>query len=142
MPLFTQKLSDLEDIGPVIELILAPSLRLLRTTAVSPSSMQQVKVVAMIDTGASGSLIKQGIAELLGIYPIGNTYLNTPSSTNVHCSQFHVQMVFPNDVIIQSMVVTEAPLQNQHIQCLIGRDVLQHGLFIYNGSDNSFTLSF
>jgi len=30
----------------------------------------------------------------------------------------------------------------QPIQCLIGRDVLQQGVFIYTGHDNAFTLSF
>lgn len=76
------------------------------------------------------------------ISPIGTVLINTPSSTNLTCFQFDVQIVFPNNVNIASIVVTEAPLQGQHIQCLIGRDVLQHGVLIYTGYDNSFTLSF
>ncbi len=96
----------------------------------------------MIDTGASGTVISQGLADKLGISPIGTALINTPSSTNVTCFQFDVQIVFPNNVNIASIVVTEAPLQGQHIQCLIGRDVLQHGVLIYTGYDNSFTLSF
>jgi hypothetical protein len=30
----------------------------------------------------------------------------------------------------------------QNIQCLIGRDILQHGVLIYIGYSNQFTLSF
>jgi len=37
--------------------------------------------------------------------------------------------------------VVEAPLESQHISCLIGRDVLARGVFIYLGSGNAFTLS-
>ncbi len=87
-------------------------------------------------------LLVKGLADKLGISPIGTALINMPSSTNVTCFQFDVQIVFPNNVNIASIVVTEAPLQGQHIQCLIGRDVLQHGVLIYTGYDNSFTLSF
>jgi len=73
----------------------------------------------MIDTGASGTVISQGLADKLGISPIGTALINTPSSTNVTCFQFDVQIVFPNNVNIASIVVTEAPLQGQHIQCLL-----------------------
>jgi len=88
------------------------------------------------------SFTHKGLASTLGINPVGTTLINTPSSTNVTCLQFDVQLVFPNNVTISSIVATEAPLQGQHIQCLIGRDVLQNGVLIYTGYDNSFTLSF
>jgi len=97
----------------------------------------------MIDTGATGTVVKEGIPAQLGINPIGTTLINTPSSMGVSCNQFDVQIIFPyNNINIPSIVITEAPLQGQHIQCLIGRDILQHGVLIYNGYDNSFTLSF
>jgi predicted aspartyl protease len=81
----------------------------------------------MIDTGATGSVISKGLASTIGINPVGTTLINTPSSTNVTCMQYDVQLVFPNNVNIGSIIVTEAPLQGQHIQYLIGRDILQHG---------------
>jgi predicted aspartyl protease len=101
-----------------------------------------IKLAAMIDTGATGTVISQGFAAMLGISPIGTTSINTPSSTNVSCYQFDMQLIFPNNINIASIVVTEAPLQGQHIQCLIGRDILQHSVLIYTGYDHSFTLSF
>lgn len=86
MPSFTQRISNLQQVGPVIEVILTPSIAFLQAMKISPSATKAIKVLAMIDT--------------------------------------------------------EAPLKGQHIQCLVGRDVLQHGVFIYTGYDNSFTLSF
>ena len=142
MPSFTQRISNLQQVGPVIEVILTPSVAFLQAMKVSPSATKAIKVLAMIDTGATGTVISQGLAIQLGINPVGTTLINTPSSTNITCHQFDIQMIFPNNVNIASIVVTEAPLKGQHIQCLVGRDVLQHGVFIYTGYDNSFTLSF
>ena len=96
----------------------------------------------MIDTGASITVIKQGVADSLEINPVGATLISTPTSANVSCNQFDVQIAFPNNVTVPSIIVTEAPLQGQNIQCLIGRDILQNGVFIYNGHDNSFTITF
>ena len=41
-----------------------------------------------------------------------------------------------------SFIAIEAPLGGQHIECLIGRDVLKHGVLTYIGYINQFTLSF
>lgn len=142
MPSFTQRISNLRQFGPVIEILLTPSTPFIQTVNIAPSDVKTIKILAMIDTGASGTVISHGLADKLGINPVGTTLINTPSSTNVTCHQFDVQIIFPNNVNMASIVVTEAPLQGQHIQCLIGRDVLQHGVLIYTGYDNSFTLSF
>jgi predicted aspartyl protease len=142
MPSFTQRIQNLQQVGPVVEIVITPSVPFLQTLKIQPANTKTIKVLAMIDTGATGTVNSSGIASHLGINPVGTIYINTPSSTNVLCNQFDIQIVFPNNVNITSIVVTEAQLQGQHIQCLIGRDVLQHGVLIYTGYDNSFTLSF
>ncbi len=95
----------------------------------------------MIDTGATSSVIQVGLAAQLGLNPVGVTYINTPSSTNVACHEYLVRLVFPNNVLVEATVL-EAPLQGQHIQCLIGRDILAHGVLVYIGYGNLFSLSF
>lgn len=95
----------------------------------------------MIDTGASGSVIQQGLPGKLGIQPVGVSYINTPSSTNVRCLEYLVRLVFPNNVVVETTII-KAPLQGQSIQCLIGRDVLAHGVLVYIGYGNLFSLSF
>jgi len=52
-----------------------------------------------------------------------------------------VRLLFPNRVVVETTAIA-APLQGQHIQCLIGRDVLKHGVFVYIGYTDTFTLSF
>lgn len=82
--------------------------------------------IAMIDTGASGTVLREDLPQQLGLNPIGATAINTPSSTNVICPVYLVRIVFPNDVVVETKAIA-APLQEQPIQCLIGRDVLQQG---------------
>ncbi len=142
MPSFTQRIPNLQQVGPVIEVVLTPSVPYLQTNNISTATTNSVRVLAMIDTGATGTVIRQGLANKLNINPVGTMLMHTPSSNNVLCYQFDVQLVFPNNVNVPSIIVSEAPLQGQHIQCLIGRDLLQHSVLIYTGYDNSFTLSF
>ena len=95
----------------------------------------------MIDTGASGTVIQQGIAKQLGLNPIGVVAINTPSSENVSCYEYAVRLVLPNNVVAEATAI-EAPLKDQQIQCLIGRDLLGHGVLVYIGYANVFSLSF
>jgi predicted aspartyl protease len=98
-------------------------------------------VKSMIDTGATGSVIQPAAVQALGLQPVGVVTINTPSSQNVPCFQYLVRLIFPNNVVVESLAI-EAPLIGQQIQCLIGRDVLSHGVLVYTGYINQFTLSF
>lgn len=94
----------------------------------------------MFDTGASSSALKLGIPARLGLNPIGKRKLQTASSTNLECSEFAVRFTLPNDISVD-VVAVEAPLEDQAIEALIGRDVLAEGVFIYVGYVGSFTFS-
>lgn len=63
------------------------------------------------------------------------------SASNVLCPKYLVQLVFPNNVLYEGTVI-EVPLQGQSVQCLIGRYVLSHAVFVYIGYQNLFSLSF
>jgi hypothetical protein len=100
-------------------------------------------VSALIDTGASASAVKTGVAAGLGLKPVGSARVHTPSSKSVICLQFMLQLVFPNGHH-QDCLVIEAPLHSgqESTQFLIGRDVLRHAVFIYSGAIDSLSLSF
>jgi predicted aspartyl protease len=141
MPSFTQRLPNLKETGPIVEIILSPSITFIKSLNLK-GKIPAIKLNSLIDTGATGTVIQQGISSQLKINPIGTTYITTPSSRNVRCLQYDVQLIFPNSVIVPTLIVTEAPLQGQHIQCLIGRALLSNAVLIYTGYDNSYTLSF
>lgn len=142
MPSFTSQVPNLRAVGPVVELRLALGLaaeEAFRRSGAAPPT--PVAVVGMVDTGASGTVIQQGLPAQLQLNPVGFTTITTPSSTHMRCYRFVVRLLFPNNVVFETTAI-EAPLQGQHIQCLVGRDVLSQGVLIYIGYSNLFSLSF
>lgn len=140
MPSLTTQIPNLQFAGPLLQIKVDIPQALKDTKAISPEP-QPLEIQAMIDTGATGTVIKAELIETLGLNPVGVVSINTPSSTGVKCNQYFVKLLLPNNVQIEAAVIA-APLKDQHIQCLIGRDVLRHGVFIYIGYINQFTLSF
>lgn len=134
------------EVGPIVEVFIAPSRALVDAMRASDPNMPEpepFRATAMVDTGASGTVVNPQIIEALNLNPIGTIPIHTPSTTApLVCEQFHVDVIFPNDVTFSDAVVICAPLGMQNIQCLIGRDILQTGLLTYIGFLNQFTLSF
>ena len=142
MPSFTTQVPNLQGVGPIIEVQLAVGLineEILKKN--DQSIPTPVLISAMIDTGATGTVVQEDIIQQLGLNPTGVTLINTPSSTNVECYEYLVRLLFPNNVVVETTIIG-VPLKGQHIQCLIGRDVLRHGVLIYVGYTDTFTLSF
>ena len=144
MPSFTAQIPNMVANGPIVEIQLWVSRSLQEILKKKRQPIPEpVKVTAMIDTGASGTVVNPNVIQALGIQPVGVTAIKTPSTTApVLCHQYELAVLFPNNVIVDSCIAVEAPLQGQHIQCLIGRDILAHGVLIYTGYTNTFTLSF
>jgi len=128
--------------GPIVEVQLAVGaiLENLLKTQKQPVPAP-ITSLAMIDTGASATVVRDTLPPSLGLNPVSVVPINTPSSTHVLCPVYLLRLVLPNNVVVETTAIA-APLQNQHIQCLIGRDVLQHGVLVYIGYANTFSLSF
>ena len=142
MPSFTSTVPNLRGFGPLVKVRLTVGMSAeaafrSRSILLPPP----LEIDAMIDTGATGTVIREGLAGQLGLKPVGVANISTPSSVNVQCYEYLVRLLFPNNVQIETKAI-EAPLQGQHIQCLIGRDVLAHGVLVYIGYANLFSLSF
>ncbi len=142
MPSFTTQVANLQEVGPVVEVRLAVGSIIEDVLRQGGQSIPApIQTPAMIDTGATRTVVREDIVKQLNLNPVGLVRINTPSSTNVQCYEYLMRLLFPDNVVVQAVVIA-APLQGQHIQCLIGRDVLHHGVFIYIGYINTFTLSF
>ncbi len=142
MPTFNAESPNLLGDGPLIEVTfgLVPAAIKVLQDAGEPIP-SPVKATAMIDTGASGTAVKAGLLAPLGLHPVGVVPVNTPTGSGVPCATYAVQLVLPNG-FVDVTVIEAGPLGGQNIQALIGRDVLQHGIFIYQGPSQQFTLSF
>ena len=117
-----------------------PAAHLLRQE--SKPVPNPVEIPALIDTGASGTAVKPEVIRQLQLTPRGVTNIATPSSAAHPCNVYDVSLTFANGVVVPVITVIEVPLEGQVIQGLIGRDVLAHGILIYSGYTNTFSLSF
>jgi hypothetical protein len=143
MPQFQAESADLETEGPRVTVTfgLTRAATQLLTSAGQPVP-PPVAATAMLDTGASGTAVRTGLLGPLGLNPVGLQDVLTPTTgaTPVKYVTYAVLMAMPNGSI--NLTVVETELAGQGIDALIGRDVLKHGLFIYQGHSSQFTLSF
>ena len=138
---FTTGVPNLVNTGPVFDLLVAVPASVADLQSKSgESSPDPIQIRALIDTGATATVLREGLAVRLGLHPVGVTAVHTASATNVMCAQFSVLLAFPNNVSGE-VIATEMPLENQPIDCLVGRDVLAIGVFVYIGYMNQFSFS-
>jgi len=148
MPIYSAQVTDLENIGPIVDIQILPTAAAAAAIVKSGGTPPlPQKVSALIDTGASGSVIQESIAADLGLTPIGQQRINTPSCQDHPCYTYAVMLLLPKPVagiefsIRFETTIIAAPLAGQNIQCLLGRDFLKHVLMIYNGPQDSFCFS-
>jgi predicted aspartyl protease len=143
MSSFTTQVANLQASGPVVQ-----GLRVAVGSAAEEALKKAgqhvpdpAELTVLIDTGATGTVIRPGVAGQLGLKPVGVVKIDTPSSNDVPCEQYALRPICPNNVTAECTAI-EAPLVGQDIQVLIGRDVLAHGVLVYIGYANLFSLSF
>jgi len=142
MPSYVVQNPNLQRTGPVVNLDvgIGATAEALRKTA-NVALPAPIPVEAMIDTGASVSVIQSGLPLQLGLTPIGVATISTASSAKFRCPQYAMRLLFANQVVFEATLVA-APLQGHRVQLLIGRDLLTQGVFVYMGCGNTFSLSF
>jgi predicted aspartyl protease len=100
-----------------------------------------VEVTALIDTGATVTLITSVLAEQLALTATGSGKISTVTQESVECPLYRVRLLF-SEATVHDLTVYAAPWQRELYQCIIGRDVLKHGVLVYNGLTNTFSLNF
>jgi hypothetical protein len=146
VPSFTHQAANLNQVGPVTQVLIGPSPALVQVlTAQGLPIPQAVPATALVDTGASGTSIVPSIVQALGLQPVGTGLLSTPSTHQPQSAALYdVSLVFLADTRVQapSVRAMEVQLGGQAIQCLIGRDLLSQGVLVYVGYAGMWTLSF
>jgi hypothetical protein len=136
--------------GPIIDVTIGVShpreLQLRQFQEVVPVPL---KLRALIDTGASCSLVTQNVVRWLHLPVRGVTPLRTPSTgeTPHEASVYEVSLAISlSDDQFRRYGVVPVIAHNSVIQpgveALLGRDILQHALFTYNGAGKTFLLGF
>jgi hypothetical protein len=134
--------------GPLTDLYVALSTP--RIDALKKANLAYpppVQITGLIDTGASCSAIDPTAVSSLGLTPSGKAQVlsSTTGTTPQTCDVFDVCLAFVNPevkVIGVTISVFEASFANRRFNMLIGRDVLDSCLFIYDAKHKTFSLAF
>ena len=127
--------------GPVLAVRVETVLAVQEAMQADGEAVPSASTTMLIDTGASGTLIQTAVVTSLGFVSLGTVFLRTPTTTEpVPRDQFLVRLVLAEDIAFEVEVV-EAPLVDQGIQGLIGRDILRLLKFVYDGPGSRFTIS-
>ena len=137
MPLLSLQVDDLLGGGPTLALRVLPVMR----SGPSAKSFPEASTVrALIDTGSSSTVLKESIAEELGLEAVSTATIHTASSANVVCAEYDLKLVVRPDMIFHVRALG-LPMDGQSFGCLIGRDLLAQCGFVYLGPQNQFVLS-
>ena len=144
MPCVSYQRPDLSREGPTIGVIVRPSSAFLsaQKDQGSDAEVPSVRSLMLVDTGASGSAVDQEVIAMLGLQPTGAISIATPSHARHEVLTYDIDLIIEqNQFHLADVPVFATGLKNQGIQGLIGRDVLQHMLLVYNGYAGHFTLA-
>jgi Aspartyl protease len=103
----------------------------------------------LVDTGASGTCVDRDLIKGLGLQPTGRTAISTPSTSGTphYCDQYDVALFIPGNPgggghIVAALPIITTHLRSQGIDGLLGRDVLNNCVLIYNGNASILTLAY
>lgn len=133
--------------GPIltVEISIPNALATLLTSQNQPIPSPSTGY-ALIDTGATRTCVDHQVITQLGVNPVGTITSGTAGGT-VNQSLFPAHVRFPQESIdldfnaCVGVNLTGQTALSQPIIALIGRDILQHLLFIYNGPAGMFTVT-
>jgi len=147
MPVLTLQITPVGPVVPLAVHVSQPRVIALKAANLPVPAPQIVR--ALIDTGASGTVIDSAVIRALGIAPTGQALIHTPSTggTPHPCAQYDVALVMlmgrsQMHVISPAIPVIESNLARQGIEALLGRDVLAGGALWYNGHGGTLSLAF
>lgn len=98
--------------------------------------IESINVTALIDTGASLTIITPDVVRKLGLVQTGVQKISSVQDEQVQPVYFGF-VIFPWGVAKEIPVVS-CPLKGY--KCLIGRDILRHWHFTYHGVDGSVVI--
>jgi SEC-C motif/Aspartyl protease len=87
---------------------------------------KMVKVQALWDTGATQSVITKETSEVLQLKPVGITKVIHAGGSS-DCNTHVVNMVLPNNVTVQGLLVSENAEIVGHFGAIIGMDIISQG---------------
>lgn len=148
MPIVNASVSPL---GAILELYVHVTVHKLASIAAANLPIPSpVLVRGLIDSGASGTCLDLTVIRQLGLQPTGSVPVHTASTAGAPQLRYQFDVALwlapqpgakPHNIRL-TIPVIEADLAGQGIELLIGRNVLDQCLFVYDGPSSRVTLAF
>ena len=133
----------LQMIGPVVPVILSPLEAHLKAVADRKDDMPPpISGRAMIDTGAATTCVDIDAARKADLAQVDSGIISSATHANEQVPVFAGQLAIEStQITINTHRAIGANLAPHKLVALIGRELLAQCVFVYNGSDSSFSLS-
>lgn len=136
--------------GPVVNIQIGPSIPLQNAMlAGGLTPPPPVTGTFLVDTGASHTVACGLLLAKLNLNPTGTVMCHTPSTggTAVPMYQYDLMIYMPGQMqhpgwLIDALPVMGSDFSAQPIDGLIGRDIIDRGMLVYNGQAGYFTLCY
>jgi hypothetical protein len=109
----------------------------------------RIPVRALIDTGASCTVVDISVLHALGLTPKGSALMHTGSTVGVahSCNVYDISLIVPHptqSLSVPAVSVAEINLsgQGQSFRALLGMDILSSCILFYDGRAKQFTFGF
>lgn len=128
--------------GPRVQITLSPLEEQIKSqTDRGEEIPAPVTGHALIDTGASATCFDQGAAERVGLAVVGSGPMHSATHANEIVPIYAGLMNIHGLSNVAARRAYGVDLASQGLIALIGRDVLSNCILVYNGIDNSISLS-
>src|SRR5438067_1052194 len=94
-------------------------------------------LVAQIDSGASTTVIRTEILQATGIPTTGAHRVDTVDARQIEWDFYPVVLILPDGTSFET-IAASADVGLRDIDCLLGRDLLNLGRFVYDGISGTF----
>ena len=130
-------------VGPRLQLTLSPLEEHVKAATDKGETIPQpVGGFALIDTGAAVTCVDRAAADSAGLAMVDSGFMTSATHeaevVPIYAGKLDIAGL-PNNIVTHRAY--GANLTSQGLVALIGRDVLQRCVLVYNGLDGSFSLS-
>ena len=140
MPRLERTTHTLRRDGPVLQIRVEPVLEAQAAMRADGDEIPSATILALLDTGASGTLIQTSVVDGMGLDWISEVRLRTASTVEPLIRyEYRLRLVLSENIVFEVDAV-EGPLVGQKVQCLIGRDILEQVVLIYDGPRSRFSV--
>ena len=121
--------------GPHVRILISRTLAELKDGRTTSLEFERLPVRALIDTGASVTIVNPEIAKTCKLRWTGMVRIVTTGGMSAEFPEHAAAISFPDTELpgFEAIRVVACPIIRRPFSCLIGRDILQKFQLIYDG---------